>query len=215
MYNKVVDYLKEYIDSASDETLLLGTADHECGALGLGGIVNTGEYQYNVGAVATAKHTSDYLGTLWNKYNGSDPQGFLLETFAQYGITDANSTEIAVANELKSSASAVGIHFGQSMNRRALTKWGSLGHSAVDVNLIGYATKKAFANLEKIRGNHDNTEIGLFIANELRLDIPSITSRLNDKANEKWLVEEVGRDKVENGVVSGLNLRARAYNHEH
>ena len=32
-----------------------------------------------------------------------------------------------------------------------------LGHSAVDVNLIGYATEKAFANLEKIRGNHDNT----------------------------------------------------------
>lgn len=108
-----------------------------------------------------------------------------------------------------------------------------LGHSAVDVNLIGYATKKAFPNLEKIRGNHDNTgeismhmihpwelfstipEIGLFIANELQLDIPSITDTLNDKANEKWLVEEVGRDKVENGVVSSLNLRARAYNHEH
>lgn len=32
-----------------------------------------------------------------------------------------------------------------------------LGHSAIDVNLIGYATKKALANLEKIRGNHDNT----------------------------------------------------------
>lgn len=32
-----------------------------------------------------------------------------------------------------------------------------LGHSAVDVNLIGYATKKAYANLAKIRGNHDNT----------------------------------------------------------
>lgn len=32
-----------------------------------------------------------------------------------------------------------------------------LGHSAVDVNLIGYATKRASANLEKIRGNHDNT----------------------------------------------------------
>jgi len=37
-----------------------------------------------------------------------------------------SSTEMAVANELKSSASAVGIHFGQSMNRRALTKWGSV-----------------------------------------------------------------------------------------
>lgn len=32
-----------------------------------------------------------------------------------------------------------------------------LGHSAVDVNLIGYATRHALANLEKIRGNHDNT----------------------------------------------------------
>jgi alkaline phosphatase len=44
-YNTVVDYLKEYIDSASDETVLLGTADHECGGLTLGGIVSTGEYQ--------------------------------------------------------------------------------------------------------------------------------------------------------------------------
>lgn len=57
-------------------------------------------------------------------------------------------------------------------------------------------------------------EVGLFITNELQLDIPSITGKLNDKANEKWLVEEVGRDKVENGVVPGLNLKARAFNHE-
>ena len=37
-----------------------------------------------------------------------------------------SSTEIAVANALKSSATDVGIHFGQSMNRRALTKWGTV-----------------------------------------------------------------------------------------
>jgi alkaline phosphatase len=68
-----------------------------------------------------------------------------------------------------------------------------------------------------IPGNcpHFASEVGLFIANELQLDIPSITGELNDKANEKWLVEEVGRDRVENGVVSGSNLKARAYNHEH
>ena len=85
-----------------------------------------------------------------------------------------SSTEIAVANALKTSAADVGIHFGQSMNRRALTKWATvrilssesssksltisqLGHSAVDVNLIGYATRQAVTNLERIRGNHDNT----------------------------------------------------------
>ena len=53
----------------------------------------------------------------------------------------------------------------------------------------------------------------MFIANELQLDIPSITDRLNSKANEKWLVEEVGRDKVENGVVSDSNLRRRGDHH--
>jgi len=62
---------------------------------------------------------------------------------------------------------------------------------------------------------HFVPEVGLFITNELQLDIPSITSKLNNKVNEKWLVEEVGRDNVENGVVPSLDLRARAYNHEH
>jgi hypothetical protein len=56
-------------------------------------------------------------------------------------------------------------------------------------------------------------EVGLFITNELELDIPSITGRLNDRVNEKWLVEEVGRDKVEHGVVSSSNLKVRVHNH--
>lgn len=45
MYNEVVDYLREWIDG-NDDTVLIGTADHECGGLTLGGIVTTGEYQY-------------------------------------------------------------------------------------------------------------------------------------------------------------------------
>ena len=57
-------------------------------------------------------------------------------------------------------------------------------------------------------------EVGLFITNELRLDLPSITGKLNDKVNEEWLVEEVGRDKVEHGVVSTPNLKVRAFDHE-
>ena len=54
----------------------------------------------------------------------------------------------------------------------------------------------------------------MFITNELRLDLPSITGKLNDKVNEEWLVEEVGRDKVEHGVVSTPNLKVRAFDHE-
>jgi alkaline phosphatase len=43
-----------------------------------------------------------------------------------------------------------------------MVKWSTLGHSAVDVNLIAYGP-----NIEWLHGNHDNTEIGQFIAEQL------------------------------------------------
>lgn len=80
------------------------------------------------------------------------------------------------------------------------------------MNLIGYGL-----NSHLLAGNRDNTgdfddafylrlcsktffgslEIGQFIAEQLGLDLPAVTERLNDKNNEEWLVNEVGRDKVE------------------
>ncbi|KAF8671470.1 Alkaline phosphatase [Rhizoctonia solani] len=205
MYNEVVDYLREWVDKNQD-TVMIGTADHECGGLTLGGIVTTGEYQYNPEPLAAAKHSSSYLASQWTKYNGTDPDGFLTDLFAQYGINDANSTEIAVAKANKGNTNFVDTHIGQAMGRRAMIKWGTGGHTAVDVNLIGYGP-----NIERMAGNRDNTEVGQFITDQLGLDLPSATNLLNDKKNEKWLVEKVGRDKVEKGV---RNLRKR-HGHQH
>ncbi|KAJ1301863.1 hypothetical protein OPQ81_009090 [Rhizoctonia solani] len=92
------------------------------------------------------------------------------------------------------------------MGRRAMIKWGTGGHTAVDVNLISYGP-----NIERMAGNRDNTEVGQFITDQLGLDLPSATNLLNDNKNEKWLVEKVGRDKVEKGV---SNLRKR-HGHQH
>ncbi|KAJ1305659.1 hypothetical protein OPQ81_000655 [Rhizoctonia solani] len=163
MYNEVVDYLREWIDKNQD-TVMIGTADHECGGL------------------------------------------TLADLFAQYGITDANSTEIAVAKANKGNTNFIDTHIGQAMGRRAMIKWGTGGHTAVDVNLIGYGP-----NIERMAGNRDNTEVGQFITDQLGLDLPSATTILNDKKNEKWLVEKVGRDKVERGVRS---LKKR-HGHQH
>ncbi|KAG8705463.1 hypothetical protein FRC09_002940 [Ceratobasidium sp. 395] len=207
MYNEVVDYLRQWIDDNGD-TVLIGTADHECGGLTLGGIVTTGEYQYNPEPLAAAKHTSSYLAAQWTKYNGSDPDGYLTSLFAQYGINDANSTEFSVAKANKGNTNSVDTHIGQAMGRRAMIKWATGGHSAVDVNLIGYGP-----NIERMAGNRDNTEVGQFIADQLGLDLPAVTKALNDKKNEAWLVGKVGRDKVENGV-RGLTKR-RAMGHQH
>jgi alkaline phosphatase len=88
MYNEVVDYLKSWVDD-NDDTVLIGTADHECAGLTLGGIVTTGEYQYNPAPLAAGKHSSVYLATQWANYNGTDPDGYLTGLFQQYGINDA------------------------------------------------------------------------------------------------------------------------------
>ncbi|KAI0767625.1 alkaline-phosphatase-like protein [Fomes fomentarius] len=195
-YNEVVDYLKSVVDDDHyGETVLLGTADHECGGLTLGGIVTTGEYQWSPSALDGGKHSASYLSSLWSSYNGDNQDAFLDDIFSQYGISDANSTEIEVAKQLKSKS--IEIHLAQSLTRRAMIKWSTLGHTAVDVNLIAYGPES-----EKLRGNHDNTEIGLFIADVLKLDLPTVGEKLNDKKNEDWLVNVVGRDKVEDGVHS-------------
>lgn len=106
---------------------MISVADHECAGLTLGGIVTTGEYQYNPAPLDAATHSSAFLAAKWAAYNGSDASGFLTSLFEQYGITDANSTEISVAMGYKSKASAMDIHLGQSLTRRALVKWSTLG----------------------------------------------------------------------------------------
>ncbi|KAI0711542.1 alkaline-phosphatase-like protein [Earliella scabrosa] len=204
-YNELVEYLKSVVDDDKwGQTVMLGTADHECGALTLGGIVTTGEYQWSPSALDAGQHSAEFLNSQWSKFTGADQDGFLKDIFAQYGIFDPNTTEIEVAKEYKAKGRSIEMHLGQSINRRAMLKWGSGGHSAVDVNLIAYGPQS-----EKLVGNHDNTEVGLFIADVLKLDLPAVADRLNAKKNERWLVDVVGRDKVEDGVHAKRGLEER------
>jgi len=59
MYNEVVDYLKEWVDADhSGQTVLIGTADHECAGLTLGGIIDNGEYQYVCSPLCSSNRTA-------------------------------------------------------------------------------------------------------------------------------------------------------------
>jgi alkaline phosphatase len=62
---------------------------------------------------------------------------------------------------------------GQIVSKRANLGWSTHGHSAVDVNLYAYGT-----NAHRLQGNHENTDIGVFIADQLGLDLNAITQRL-------------------------------------
>jgi len=54
-------------------------------------------------------------------------------------------------------------------------KWATHGHSAVDVNIYAAGDPQH----ERLRGNHENTEIGKFIQDYLELDLEKITEALN------------------------------------
>lgn len=49
-----------------------------------------------------------------------------------------------------------------------------MGHTAVDVNIYAYGHKS-----ESLRGSHENTDIGDFIVDYLKLDLEDITKKLN------------------------------------
>ncbi|KAG8728162.1 hypothetical protein FRC12_021970 [Ceratobasidium sp. 428] len=145
MYNRVVEYLKTFVDQNPD-TVMIGTADHECGGLTLGGIIETGDSQFNPAPLAKAKHSAGYLAVAWAEYNGSDPDSYLTELFAKYGISDANATEISVAKEQKLDSGFNTKHFGQSLNRRAMSKWASTSHTGVGKSVLKHNNGLAQVN---------------------------------------------------------------------
>ena len=64
------------------------------------------------------------------------------------------------------------------ISRRSQTGWSTHGHSAVDVNI--YASDPEAAS--KLRGNHENTEVGAFLRWYLDLDdeVEKVTRELRD-----------------------------------
>lgn len=154
---------------------MIGAADHECGGLVAGGQFDgSPEYGWVPEALEPAQHSSSYLGGLIAKYKGDDLHDYVENTiFPLYGINDANSTEVAVAVANNASSYFNDIHIAQSLSRRAMVKWTTLGHSAVDVNLIGYPADR----VENIRGNHENVELGQFMIDTMGLDVDVITQK--------------------------------------
>lgn len=87
------------------------------------------------------------------------------------GIKDASKQEISTILKTKNSTASPYV-FADMISRRAQIGWSTHGHSAVDVNIYGSK------GTERLRGNHENTEIGAFLADYLDVDLDEVTDRL-------------------------------------
>ena len=71
-------------------------------------------------------------------------------------------------------------------------KYSTHGHSAVDVNIYAAGDPLVW---DKLRGNHENTEIGQFIQDYLELDLEAVTEILNQDGGIEQFDTRVEEEK--------------------
>lgn len=173
-FNRVVDFVKSWIDSHPD-TAMIAVADHETGGLTL-------PSGWDPRPLATANHSTEFLSNELEDYTGNDVVSLVSDQLQAYGIENANQT---IASSLSEDAS-----YEQTlvdlMNAQTGLAWSTGGHTAVDVTLYAYAAGEMGDELVRnLAGNHDNTDLPRFIEKLLGLDMDEVTRQLREDAS--WL----------------------------
>ncbi|KAJ6171882.1 alkaline phosphatase [Penicillium chermesinum] len=200
-YDRAFSAVLDFLEEDSTPGVLVGTSDHETGGL----------------SAARQLHTSypDYLWVSrdsklreYNAQSGKDASTNDKKEYVRYsilekdlGITDPTDAELdAIVNPQPDISPAY--VFADMISRRAQVGWSTHGHSGVDVNIYASSSKGAWP----LAGNHENTEVGNFLADYLDVDVANVTKHLQDAASWNpfgmrsadgdyaWLGDPVGSD---------------------
>lgn len=192
-YDKTFASVVDYIEKSSIPSVLVATSDHETGGLAVARQLRPSypDYKWIPQALANASHSSEYLtqrlyafvrdaGGL-GKVDLDDLRNFIqVEIITGLGIEDYTKEDVQQVIDNLPLGTAL-YAFSDLVSRRAQIGWSTHGHSAVDVNI--YGSKGA----EKLRGNHENTEVGAFLRAYLDLDgaVEEVTRVLKEKLERK------------------------------
>ncbi|RPB29713.1 alkaline phosphatase-like protein [Terfezia boudieri ATCC MYA-4762] len=179
-YNNAILAITKWIDKHTDSpTLMISTADHECGGLTVGD-----NYMWLPDALTKSKSSSEAVAVTWSSYTGPNPDSFLQSLFNKYGVLTPTSTQLAAAKAAKADPKVSNFVFSKALAELLLVNFATLGHTAADVSLLGYGV-----GYEQFRGHHDNTEVAGFVTRTLNLDLAKITKRLAKE--KKWIEQRV------------------------
>ncbi|KAJ5386751.1 alkaline phosphatase [Penicillium cosmopolitanum] len=190
-YDRAFNAVLEFLEKDSTPGVLVGTSDHETGGLAAARQLNKEypDYLWYPQVLADSKHSSEYAGNKLNEYTSGEGKDksdkkkkeYILEILKKdMGVTDASDEE--VENLLRPDVSTQYI-FADIISRRAQIGWSTHGHSAVDVNIYASSSKNAWP----LTGNHENIEVGQFLADYLDLDVGAVTKKLRSSAY--WTTE--------------------------
>lgn len=179
-YDRTVAAVLEFLDRTETEGAFVATSDHETGGLSVARQLKPPpsypHYGWYPAVLANASHSASYLAHKLNDdwFEADKRKSYINKKYAQdgLGIWDATDEELDLL--IENPGFAV-YYFADMISRRAQIGWSTHGHSAVDVNIYGYG------DVDGLRGNHENTDVGKFLRDFLDVDVDTITKELNKK----------------------------------
>ena len=159
---------------ANGETLVVSTSDHETGGLTLGRNVDgRAQYGWHPEVIERVRHSNEYLGRLL--LQGTAWKEVLREQVGVDDMTDAEEETIGAAYTARD-GQAFSLALNEMVARRAALGWTSYGHTAVDVNLYAFGPGR-----ERFIGHHDNTAVGVLLADLMGFDLQALTKALQQE----------------------------------
>ncbi|EPS30311.1 hypothetical protein PDE_05262 [Penicillium oxalicum 114-2] len=183
-YDKAFAAVLEFLEKDETPGVLVSTSDHETGGLAAARQLHTTypEYLWHPRVLANAKHSSEYASAKLSEHLSRNTQhsedktkAFVRKTLLEedLGITDATDDEIKALLQPEDGVYPNYV-FADMISRRAQIGWSTHGHSAADVNIYASSSKDVWP----LVGNHENTDVGKFLADYLDLDVDAVTKRL-------------------------------------
>ncbi|RHZ74902.1 hypothetical protein CDV55_107816 [Aspergillus turcosus] len=191
-YDKAFAAVLEFLEKDSTPGVMVSTSDHETGGLAAARQLHTTypEYKWLPGVLANASHSTEFLDNKLREFLSMETKKNKQQLYVRellekgLGITDATDEEIDSILDPDSPINPQ-YQFADIISRRAQIGWTTHGHSAVDVNIYASSSKDAWP----LVGNHENTEVGQFLADYLDLDVKDITKRL--QSSSAWSFADV------------------------
>ncbi|KAJ5131002.1 uncharacterized protein N7515_007041 [Penicillium bovifimosum] len=186
-YDRAFAAALEFLENDSTPGVIVSTSDHETGGLAAARQLHKTypEYLWLPEVLNRANHSGEHLGVLLKEYlagSGKDDKDSARKSWVRenlikngLGINDATDDEVDALLHPDKLVAPEHV-FTDMISRRAQVGWSTHGHSAVDVNIYASSSKDAWP----LAGNHENTDVGDFLADYLDLNVDNVTKLLQD-----------------------------------
>ncbi|WEW58917.1 vacuolar alkaline phosphatase [Emydomyces testavorans] len=210
-YDRAFAAVLEFLETDSTPGVLVSTSDHETGGLAAARQLHKSypDYKWFPGVLANASHSSEHLEAKLYNYLDNEGKTASKDERRNYvrrqllenglGIFDAKNAEIDQIIDAGNQVPAAYV-FADMISRRAQIGWSTHGHSAADVNIYASSPRDVLG----LVGNHENTEVGDFLAKYLDLNLDEITEKLESTRTKPhvagheytWMGEPLANDVV-------------------